>query len=48
MHSQVEAELVELEAEERQNFLAELGVAGGETGLMKLITSVYGLLRLRT
>ena len=46
--SQVEAELVDLDAEERCTFLEELGVAGGETGLQKLVTSVYSLLELRT
>jgi len=46
--AQVEAELVDLDAEERCTFLEELGVAGGETGLQKLVTSVYSLLELRT
>merc|ERR1719453_2356553 len=46
--AQVEAELVDLDTEERINFLEELGVTGGETGLQKLITSVYQLLKLRT
>jgi len=46
--AQVEAELVDLDAEERSNFLEELGVDGGETGLQKLVTSVYSLLQLRT
>ena len=46
--AQVEAELVELDDEERSDFLAELGVEGGETGLDKLIREVYDLLRLRT
>jgi len=46
--AQVEAELVELDLEERVNFLAELGVEGGETGLQKLIVQVYDLLKLRT
>ena len=38
--AQVEAELVDLDAEERMTFLEELGVAGGETGLQKLIVEV--------
>lgn len=46
--AQVEAELVELEAEERANFLEELGVQKGETGLEKLIREAYSLLDLRT
>jgi len=46
--AQVEAELVDLDAEERTTFLEELGVEGGETGLQKLITTVYSLLKLRT
>jgi len=46
--AQVEAELVELDADERANFLEELGVKGGETGLEKLIVQVYDLLKLRT
>ena len=35
--AQVEAELVDLDDAERMNFLEELGVEGGETGLQKLI-----------
>jgi GTP-binding protein YchF len=46
--AQVEAELVELDAEERANFLEELGVQKGETGLEKLIREAYSLLDLRT
>ena len=46
--AQVEAELVDLEDDERQTFLEELGVVKGETGLEKLIREVYGLLKLRT
>ena len=46
--AQVEAELVELDDEERSDFLQELGVARGETGLEKLIREAYTLLRLRT
>jgi len=46
--AQVEAELVELDGEERQTFLEELGVEKGETGLEKLIREAYKLLRLRT
>ena len=45
---QVEAELVDLEDEDRADFLEELGVSGGETGLEKLIREAYSLLRLRT
>jgi len=46
--AQVEAELVDLEAEERAGFLEELGVTNGETGLQKLIREVYSLLQLQT
>lgn len=46
--AQVEAELVELDAAERTEFLESLGVAAGETGLEKLIREVYSLLQLRT
>lgn len=46
--AQVEAELVDLEDEERTTFLEELGVEKGETGLEKLIREVYSLLKLRT
>ena len=46
--AQVEAELAELDADEREAFLADLGVEGGETGLQKLIVQVYQLLNLRT
>ena len=44
----MESELVDLSAEERQDFLQELGVAAGETGLEKLIREAYELLQLRT
>jgi GTP-binding protein YchF len=44
--AQVEAELVELSADERQDFLEALGVAEG--GLMTLIRATYELLGLRT
>jgi hypothetical protein len=46
--AQVEAELVDLDAVERAEFLAELGVAQGETGLAQLLREVYALLKLRT
>jgi len=46
--AQVEAELVELEDDEREEFLADLGVQKGETGLERLIAEVYQLLKLRT
>jgi len=46
--AQVEAELVELDDEERAGFLEELGVERGETGLEKLIREAYDLLKLRT
>ena len=38
---QVEAELVDLDEEERSGFLEELGVERGETGLEKLIGEAY-------
>jgi len=46
--AQVEAELVELDSEERAEFLESLGVAAGESGLEKLIAQAYRLLQLRT
>ena len=46
--AQVEAELVDLDDEERAAFLEELGVPAGETGLEKLIREAYQLLKLRT
>jgi len=46
--AQVEAELVDLDPEERATFLEELGVQKGETGLEKLIREAYNLLNLRT
>ena len=46
--AQVEAELVDLDPEERATFLEELGVQKGETGLEKLIREAYSLLSLRT
>ncbi|MYG46702.1 MAG: DUF933 domain-containing protein, partial [Synechococcus sp. SB0669_bin_8] len=44
--AQVEAELVELDAEERQDYLGSLGVQEG--GLESLIQATYHLLGLRT
>ncbi|MYG64265.1 MAG: DUF933 domain-containing protein, partial [Synechococcus sp. SB0669_bin_7] len=44
--AQVEAELVELDAEERQDYLSSLGVREG--GLESLIQATYHLLGLRT
>jgi len=44
--AQVEAELVELNGEEQQDYLASLGV--GEGGLQSLIQATYRLLGLRT
>jgi ribosome-binding ATPase len=44
--AQVESELIDLNEEERQDFLAALGVAEG--GLMTLIRATYELLGLRT
>lgn len=44
--AQVESELIELNAEERQDFLESLGVTEG--GLMTLIRATYELLGLRT
>ena len=46
--AQVEAELVDLDDDERAAFLEELGVPKGETGLDKLIREAYDLLKLRT
>lgn len=46
--AQVEAELVELDDEERVEFLDSLGVTKGEVGLERLIPEVYDLLNLRT
>jgi len=46
--AQVEAELVELDDEERVEFLDSLGVTKGEVGLERLIPEVYSLLNLRT
>merc|ERR1719247_1783184 len=46
--AQVEAELVELDEEERLDFLDSLGVEKGEVGLERLIPEVYDLLNLRT
>jgi len=46
--AQVEAELVELEEDERADFLESLGVQKGEVGLERLISEVFDLLRLRT
>merc|ERR1719247_2699083 len=46
--AQVEAELVELDDEERVDFLESLGVQKGEVGLERLIQEVYSLLKLRT
>lgn len=44
--AQVESELIELNEEERQDFLESLGVTEG--GLMTLIRATYELLGLRT
>ena len=44
----MEAELVELDDEERVEFLDSLGVTKGEVGLERLIPEVYDLLNLRT
>merc|ERR1719238_803499 len=46
--AQVEAELVELDEDDRNDFLESLGVQKGESGLEKLIAEVYTLLDLRT
>lgn len=46
--AQVESELVDLDDEERADYLSELGVEGGESGLDKLISQAYGLLQLQT
>jgi len=46
--AQVESELVDLDDAERADFLEELGVSKGETGLEKLIAQAYELLALRT
>jgi len=47
--AQVEAELAQLEEDERNEFLAELGVAEGTaTGLEQMVSSSYSLLGLQT
>jgi GTP-binding protein YchF len=46
--AQVEAELAELSAEDRADFLSSLGVTLESSGLRSLVTSAYDLLDLRT
>lgn len=46
--AQVEAELAQLELAEKLEFLAELGVPEGSTGLEALVRSAYALLGLQT
>lgn len=46
--AQVESELVTLDADERKEFLAELGVTEEGTGLRALIRATYNLLGLQT
>lgn len=46
--AQVESELIELGPEDKLDFLAELGVENGETGLQKLVQRMYRLLKLQT
>ncbi|GAB5363063.1 hypothetical protein AAMO2058_000851500 [Amorphochlora amoebiformis] len=46
--AQVESELVELDPEERQEFLQDLGVKEDESGLPALIRAAYKLLNLQT
>lgn len=46
--AQVEAELVELEDEERADFLESLGVTMEESGLRALVREAYDLLQLQT
>jgi len=46
--AQVEAELVELDAESRSEFLESLGVSLNDTGLRKLVSEAYDLLGLQT
>jgi hypothetical protein len=46
--AQVEAELVELEDEDRQDFLESLGVSMDNSGLRQVIREAYDLLQLQT
>jgi len=46
--AQIEAELVALDAEERESFLADLGLQQDDVGLRQLVREAYGLLRLQT
>lgn len=46
--AQVEAELVELEAEDRVDFLESLGVTINDCGLRALVREVYDILQLQT
>ena len=46
--AQVEAELVELDDESKEDFLESLGVTLNDTGLRKLVTEAYDLLNLQT
>ena len=46
--AQVEAELVDLEAEDREEFLESLGVTMDDCGLRALIREAYDLLQLQT
>ena len=46
--AQVESELAQLSLEEKLEFLAELGVAEGTTGLEALVRSAFSLLGLQT
>lgn len=46
--AQVEAELVELEAEDRADFLESLGVTINDCGLRALVREVYDILQLQT
>mmetsp|Transcript_24978 Transcript_24978/g.57730 ORF Transcript_24978/g.57730 Transcript_24978/m.57730 type:complete len:99 (+) Transcript_24978:1059-1355(+) len=46
--AQVEAELVELEADDRNDFLESLGVTLEGCGLRKLVSEAYDILNLQT
>ena len=46
--AQVESELIDLDDEDREEFLSSLGVTLQDTGLRRLVTEVYGLLGLQT
>jgi ribosome-binding ATPase len=46
--AQVESELVDLEATDREEFLASLGVTLEDTGLRKLVNEAYDILGLQT